>query len=171
MTRRYLPLFLVLGCSTLAWALPEDREKPIQVQAQRMVWDNQQQQATYSGQVEVIQGQLLLQSEHLQLNRNADGSLRQASATSPGGEAYMSDLPKPDAEKVEAWAETIDYLPEEERVVLTGNARLLQGSDSFRGHRLTYHLTNQNVQAEQSGSDSPRVEVIFTPRQQDRSND
>ncbi len=83
----------------------------------------------------------------------------------------MSDLPKADAEKVEAWAETIDYLPEEQRVVLTGNARLVQGTDSFRGHRLTYHLTSQNVEAEQDGSDSSRVEVIFTPRQQDKSND
>lgn len=171
MTRLCLYLFLILSCNTLAWALPEDREKPIQIQSQRMAWDNQQQKATYSGQVEIIQGQLLLQSEQLRLERNADGSLRQASASSPGNQAYMSDLPKADAAKVEAWAETIDYLPEEEKVVLTGNARLVQGNDSFRGHRLTYHLTSQNVEAEQNGSDSSRVEVIFTPRQQDKNND
>lgn len=162
-----LSLLLLLAYSPLTMALPEDREKPVQVQSQRMQWNNQQQQATYTGQVEIVQGELLIKAEHLQLRRGEDGALERATASSPGTLAYMRDLPRADEPEVEAWAETIDYRPAEERIVLTGNARLIQGQDSFRGHRLTYNLISQDIQAEQAESDSGRVEVILTPRRRE----
>lgn len=170
-TRTLLFCLMALGCSSAALALPEDREKPIQVNAQRMEWNNQQQLATYTGQVEVVQGELQLKSEQLQLQRGAQGELTRAEARSPGSLAYMRDLADINEPEVEAWAETIDYQPAAEQVILTGNARLTQGQDSFRGHRLIYNLTTQDIRAEQAATDAPRVEVILTPRRKEPDND
>ncbi|SFX02140.1 lipopolysaccharide transport periplasmic protein LptA [Marinospirillum alkaliphilum] len=169
-SRFYKPgllLSLLLAYSSLTLALPEDREKPVQVQSERMQWNNQQQLATYTGQVEVTQGELKIKAELLELHRGEDGALERATASSPGELAYMRDRPRAEEPKVEAWAETIDYQPAQDRVVLTGNARLVQGEDSFRGHRLTYNLLSQDIQAEQAESDAGRVEVILTPRRRE----
>lgn len=159
-----LPLVLsLLIISTQALALPEDRTLPLQVQAQRMQWDNQQQQATYQGDVEVHQGELVIKSAKLVLIRTRTGELSQALATTPQGQAYMRDRPDTAKPQVEAWAESIDYLPANNLITLTGQAKLTQGADSFTGHKLTYNLITQDLQAEQKNTQDSRVEVILTP--------
>ncbi len=152
--------------SSQALAVPEDRELPMQVQANRMQWDNQQQQATYQGNVEVHQGELVIKSASLKIVRSSTGELKQAIASTPKGQAYMRDLPDPIEPEVEAWGETIDYLPAQNLVILTGKARLIQGTDSFTGHKLTYNLISQDIQGEQKNSSDSRVEVILTPAKQ-----
>lgn len=158
-----LPLVFI---STQTLALPEDRKQPLQVQAQSMQWSNEQQQATYQGDVEVRQGELIIKSTQLTLVRNTNGELQKALATSPNNKAYMRDLPNSVKPEVEAWAETIDYLPAKNLVILTGQARLTQGADSFNGHKLTYNLSSQDIQAEQKNTQDSRVEVILTPATQ-----
>lgn len=162
----YCLFITVYFISSQALALPEDRDLPMQVQAQRMQWDNQQQQATYQGDVEVHQGELVIKSANLKIVRTSTGELKQAIATTPKGLAYMRDLPDPIDPEVEAWGETIDYLPAKDLVILTGNARLTQGNDSFTGHKLTYNLISQAIQGEQKDASDSRVEVILTPAKQ-----
>lgn len=172
MTLRTLFIYLMaFSFSPTVLALPEDREKPIQINAQRMEWNNQQQLATYTGKVEVVQGELQLKSEQLQIQRGEQGELTQAEASSPGQLAYMRDLADINEPEVEAWAETIHYHPAAEQVILTGNAHLTQGQDSFRGHRLIYNLTTRDIRAEQAAGDAPRVEVILTPKRKEPTHD
>lgn len=152
-----------------ALALPEDREAPIRVQAQQMEWQQHIQTATYRGTVEVTQGELKIEASTLRLIRGPQGELEQAIAEGQTPLAYMRDQPQLDQPIVEAWAEVIDYHPAAETITLTGRARLIQGEDSFQGHRLIYHLTTQDLQAEQppeSSSDS-RVEIILTPQRRE----
>jgi len=162
--RNSLALVGLLLLSSSLQALPEDRDKPVQVTAQRMEWNNERQVGIYRGEVEANQGELRLESETLTLYRGPQGQLTQALAEASEGLAYMRDLPNLDEPEVEAWAETIDYHPAEEKIILTGQARLVQGEDSFRGHRLTYHLTTQDLVAEQAESEDSRIEVILTPK-------
>lgn len=150
-----------------ALALPEDRDKPVQVNAQRMEWHNQRQQGVYQGEVIATQGELRLEAATLTLFRGPEGELTRALAEAGDSLAYMRDLPELDEPEVEAWAESIDYHPAEDKIILTGQARLVQGEDSFRGHRLTYHLTTQDLEAEQAETGESRIEVILTPK---RSN-
>jgi len=161
-----LAFFLLLALAfivTEAKALPADRELPLQVKAQTMRWNNQAQQATYQGDVEVHQGELLIEAANLKILRTTTGELKQAVATTPQGQAYMRDLPDPIKPEVEAWGEVIDYLPSQDLVILTGKARLIQGTDSFTSHKLVYNLVTQDIQAEQKPSSDTRVEVILTP--------
>lgn len=154
---------LLILTSAAVYALPEDRDQPIQVKAQNMQWNNQQQLAVYQGQVEVVQGQLLLQSDLLNLQRTATGELKQAVATNKQGLAYMRDLPDAAKPEVEAWGEKLDYQPINNLIIITGQAKLVQGADKFTGHKLTYNLITQDIQAEQANKDDARVEVILTP--------
>lgn len=170
-TRLALALLLLVFISHQAVALPEDRELPLSVAAQQMQWNNQAQRATYQGQVELHQGELLLKSAQLEIQRNAAGELEQAIATQPKGQAYLRDLPDAAKPEVEAWGESIDYLPSKNLVILTGKAHLTQGNDSFTGHKLTYNLVTQDIQAEQKSSSDARVEIILTPATSGKKND
>lgn len=156
-------LLLILFISSPVAALPHDRQQPLKVEAQQMQWNNQQQLATYKGEVELQQGELLLQAEQLDIKRNAQGQLEQAIASKPKGQAYMRDLPDAKQPAVEAWGETIHYLPIKHLIILTGKAKLTRGKDSFAGHKLTYNLITQDIQAEQKNTQDSRVEVILTP--------
>lgn len=153
--------------SPLALALPEDRQLPIQVTAHSMSWNNQQQLAKYQGEVTVNQGQLRLEASQLHIQRTAQGELQQILASTPKGQAYMRDLPTAQKPEVEAWGETIDYLPLDNLVILTGTAKLIQGADTFSGHKLTYNLVTQDIQAEQPASGTSKVEVILAPNSKD----
>lgn len=164
---RLLTGLVLLLCSNLLLALPEDRNLPLQIQAQRMTWQHQQQLAVYAGQVDAQQGELHLQSEVLNLYRNQQGDILRIIARSEGAQAYLRDIPDPEQGQLEAWAEEIDYHPQEQRLVLTGQARILQGQDQFRGHRLVYQLDTQDIQASQSeDGSSERIEIILSPRQE-----
>ncbi|NLW04040.1 MAG: lipopolysaccharide transport periplasmic protein LptA [Pseudomonadaceae bacterium] len=166
----FLLLILFFISSPVA-ALPEDRQQPLKVEAQQMQWNNQQQLATYKGEVELQQGELRLKAAQLAIKRNPAGELEQAIASQPQGQAYMRDLPDATQPEIEAWGETIDYLPAKNLIILTGQAKLTQGKDSFAGHKLTYNLATQDIQAEQKSTTDARVEVILTPAPQGQRND
>ncbi len=148
-------------------ALPEDREQPVRVESRQMQWNNQAQKARYSGDVIATQGELRIESEVMTLERNPQGELSRALAEASSSDqlAYFRDLPSLDQAQIEGWAETIDYHPAEDRLILTGQARLIQGEDLIQGHQLIYHLTSQDIEAQQADTpDAPRVEMIFTPQ-------
>ncbi len=150
--------------SSSVWALPEDRDRPIQVNAASMQWLNEQQKGVYQGEVVATQGELRLEADRLTLFRGQAGTLSRVLAENEQGLAYMRDLPEQDQPQVEAWAERIDYNPTDETLILTGQAHLVQGEDSFRGHQLTYHLTTQDLQAKQDQGSEQRIEVILSPQ-------
>lgn len=153
-------------------ALETDRELSIEISAQQMSWNNQHQLAVYQGQVEATQGELLLQSDKLEIMRNQQGHLSEAKASNQAGLAYLRDLPQLTEPPVEAWAEQLHYLPEKNLVILTGQAKLVQGKNSFTGHKLTYNLVTQDLQAtQQEGVNNPdtRVKAIFTPKEQSKN--
>ncbi|MDR9467346.1 lipopolysaccharide transport periplasmic protein LptA [Marinospirillum sp.] len=162
--RNTLPLLALLFLSNSLQALPEDRDKPVQVSAQRMEWHNERQVGVYQGDVEASQGELRLEATTLTLYRAPQGQLDRLLAEGSEDLAYMRDRPDLEQPQVEAWAESIDYHPAEEKVILSGQAHLRQGEDNFRGHRLTYHLTTQDLVAEQAESEDSKIEVILTPK-------
>lgn len=168
-TYRLALLFVAsLFVSISSLALEEDRQLAIEVAAQQMSWDNQQQQATYTGDVEASQGELLILAEQLLVTLNEEGELKQAIATNQQDLAYMRDLPQPDEPEIEAWGQTIHFLAEQDLVVITGQAKLVQGKDRFTGHKLTYNLVTQAINAEQEANNNnpkDRVKVIFTPKE------
>lgn len=161
-------LALALAASA-SWALESDRQLAIEITAQQMSWNNQQQQATYTGKVEASQGELLILADQLQLTRNQQGQLKQALATNKQGQAYMRDLPQQDEPIIEAWGQSLNFLAEQNLIVITGKAKLTQGKDSFTGHQLTYNLVTQAIKAEQQPNTSERVKVIFTPKEQPKN--
>ena len=73
-----LPLLLSLSAalgSVSAWALPNDNEQPIRIQANEAQLDDKQGIATYKGDVIITQGSMKITGNTVTITRNAAGEI------------------------------------------------------------------------------------------------
>src|SRR5689334_6879798 len=95
-----LPILLSLGAalgSVSAWALPNDSEQPIRVQADDAQLDDKQGVATYKGDVIITQGSMIVKGNTVTLTRTPAGDIDVV--TSVGNLAYFEQKQKVDSPK------------------------------------------------------------------------
>ena len=122
-----LPLLLGLSAFWLgasAWALPEDREQPIRVQADTAELDDRQGVAVYRGDVVITQGTMKITGDTVTITQDDNGDVEVF--TSIGKPAYYEQKPAVDKEIVKAYGLTIQYFAANERIVLIDQAKVVQ---------------------------------------------
>ncbi|VFT49618.1 ABC transporter ATP-binding protein [Pseudomonas aeruginosa] len=105
-----LPLIFGLTAalgSSMALALPSDREQPIRVQADSAELDDKQGVAVYRGDVVVTQGSTKLTGNTVTLKQDKNGDIEVV--TSVGKPAYYEQKPAPDKDVTKAYGLTIQY--------------------------------------------------------------
>ena len=140
-----LLILLVAFVASLVFALPEDTKQPIEIEAQSVVVDETTGFNEFSGGVEVRQGSLFLSAEFIQVqteNEEVVSMLAKGSLEKP---AKYIQSQENQARFVEATATQITYDVDKGMVFLVGNARLVQGFDSFSGDTLDYDINNDKV--------------------------
>ena len=72
----------IIGCLLVmpAWALPDDRQQAIEINADQAVINEQANAATYTGSVDVRQGSFQLQADQLDISLDADGAVSRMQA-------------------------------------------------------------------------------------------
>ena len=145
----------------LVFALPEDREQPIEIAADNAVINEKQNQAEYTGAVLLTQGTLKLEGELVNLKTNEAGEVE--TFVSKGQPARFENLRrKTDKELVRGRAFTIEYSYDTDLVVLTGDAEITTEDSEFSGPEITYDLNTGEVTA--SGNRSKRVNMTMQPK-------
>ena len=143
--------------ASLVFALPEDTNQPIEIEAQSVVVDETTGFNEFSGDVEVRQGSLLLLAELIQVqtkNEEVVSMLAKGSLEKP---AKYIQSQENQARFVEATATKITYDVNAGMIFLVGNARLVQGFDSFSGDTLNYDINNDKVVVKGSKDGTERV--------------
>lgn len=143
----------------LAAALPEDREQPIQLEADTAQLDQTTGVSVYQGNVTISQGSMKLSADTVTISVR-DGEFRHLQAE--GGPATFRYLPARDKPEVVGYGRRMDYDVATGTVVITRNARITQAKDEFTGERIEYDLDKDLVKAR--GGDGGRVQVILQPR-------
>jgi len=149
-------LFLVFFAS-LVFALPEDAEQPIEIEAQSVVVDETTGFNEFSGNAEVRQGSLLLLAELIQVQTNNEEVVSMLAKGSLEKPAKYIQNQENQARFVEATATLITYDVDEGMIFLVGNAHLIQGFDSFSGDKLSYDIDNDRVIVKGSEDGTERV--------------
>jgi lipopolysaccharide export system protein LptA len=172
-----LPLLLGLSAFWLgasAWALPEDREQPIRVQADSAELDDRQGVAVYRGDVVITQGTMKITGDTVTITQDGNGDVEVF--TSIGKPAYYEQKPAADKEIVKAYGLTIQYFAANERIVLIDQAKVVQEGNTFEGEKIVYDTRRQIVNA---GVDTnayvttprPRVDMVIQPRKRDQATE
>jgi lipopolysaccharide export system protein LptA len=146
-----------------------DRDKPIQVEADRMEYDDQRKINVFTGRVVLTKGSILIRADRLTV-REDDKGFQFGQAI--GEPASFRQKREGLDEHVEGYGNTVDYDGRDEIVTLTGRASLRRLerdrlTDEVHGNRIIYRSQTEFYTVE-SGSgpeaDRQRVRVVIQPR-------
>ncbi|MEC7596224.1 MAG: lipopolysaccharide transport periplasmic protein LptA [Pseudomonadota bacterium] len=152
-----LILLTTLFFSTFVFALSEDANKPIEIEAESVMVDEAAGYNEFIGDAEVKQGSLVMTAEIIQVQTNADGVETMIAKGTPEQPAKYIQSQENQARLIEATAILITYDVNEGMIFLVGDAYLVQGFDSFSGDSLTYDINNDKVLVKGSEDGSKRV--------------
>lgn len=153
---------LIAPTATLAFNLESD--KPIRVKADRARLDDGQGIATYTGAVEMTQGQTNLTADKVVLYRDETGVSR---IEATGRPAHYRQPAMEEQGATDARALSITWSAAENRVTFEREAVIEQDGNLFRGDIIHYDSANRIVTAEgapDQGEGSGRVEMVIQPR-------
>ncbi|HEY4541101.1 MAG TPA: lipopolysaccharide transport periplasmic protein LptA [Noviherbaspirillum sp.] len=170
-----LLLALLVLAAQHAYAAKADSAQPTNVEADRMVYDDIKQVNTFTGNVVLTRGTLIMRAHRLVVTQDPQGYQYATLFAAPGGLATFRQKRDtgPD-DWVEGEAERIEYDGKNDTVKLFVRAHLerLQGErvvDEVQGASITYDsreefFTVNNTNAGESKAGAGRIRAIIQPR-------
>lgn len=144
-----------------------DREKPIQMEADRVVVDDQNQTSTFEGNVQMHQGTLLIEANKIVIVQEKSGA---SLLTATGEPAHFRQKRDGVDEYADGFGERIVYDSTAETANLFGKARVKREGDDVRGEHIIYSTKTGVFQVFGSEPDSAetgkpgRVTIVIQPK-------
>lgn len=164
---KFLALLLIL-IPTFAWALPGDREHPIEIEADHAQIDDDQGITQYKGKAVLTQGTLRIEGDIITFYYDDDKQLSKAIAQ--GNLATYQQIQKLGEKPVKARALQMEYNASSQFIYLIGKGHVWQNGDELSGARIEYDIDKNTVNAssnpEISGKKSrksQRIHIIIQP--------
>ncbi len=155
-----LALMLALSAS-FTQALPEDREQPMRITADKAERDDINGVTIYLGDVILIQGTLRLESDKLTIHHTEE---EPSEIIAEGNPAKMETRPQLDKAIVYARGQVITYYKQEERVHVRTEGFVEQDGTIVTGDSIDYFIEKQLVKAKADPTrDGDRVIVVLPP--------
>lgn len=158
-------------CLAPAMALAEraDREKPTNIEADRMSMDDMRKESVFEGNVVLSQGSMTLKADKITVKQDADGF---SSGVATGKPAIFRQKREGLDEYIEGYAERVEYDGKTEKLQLFTRARIKRGEDEVNGDYISYNAltefyevlsTKGSTTATASGP-SQRVRATIQPK-------
>lgn len=171
---KLLPPFLLLPAFLLLWAPAcfaerADRDMPINLEADQVLIDDAQKISTFTGNVRLSQGTLLIRGDKIVVMQDKDGFKH---ATAYGKTSEFRQKREGLDGYVEGYGERIEYDTHAETMNLYKQARLKRDQDEVSGEHITYNAKTDIFQvngSSASSGDAPpqRVRAVLQPKQKE----
>ncbi|HKT93221.1 MAG TPA: lipopolysaccharide transport periplasmic protein LptA [Paraburkholderia sp.] len=171
---------LFAGLAPAAHAERADKDKPLNIEADNMTYDDLKQQTVFTGHVVATKGTILIKADKLVVTQDPQGYQFATGTVAPGTPAeklaYFRQKREGLDEYVDGTAERIDYDGKQDLTTLTTRAtvRRLQGlstvMDQVHGSVVTYDGQNDFYTAKSGkdvagpGNPGGRVRAMLSPR-------
>lgn len=158
---KWLLGLLLTGMVPVAHALKADVEEPVQIEANSAVFDKMAGTAAYDGNVSIRQGTLQILAAHIEINA-PNNEIESIIAT---GSPVSLQQKMDNGKLVQGKAREIRYLVKDKRLILDGDAELMQDKDRFTSNHIEYLPDSGQLKAGGTASKgkSGRVSAIFYP--------
>jgi lipopolysaccharide export system protein LptA len=176
----FVPCVLVLS----AWAAQAenaDRDKPMNIEADALRYDDVRQVSIFTGQVLLTKGTILIRGAKLEVRQDPQGYQYGMVTAEPGKRAFFRQKREGLDETIEGEGETIDYNGRLDTVKFIGQAQLrrYQGAklnDEFNAGIIVYNnltdvftldgapATGSRGSTGQPGAPAGRVRAMLTPK-------
>lgn len=156
----------------LAWLLPclsvgAAERQPINIEADNAKIIEKEGKSVYKGNVVLIQGTTRMTADIVTVYSRDNKLVR---IIAKGNPVTYHKTSTADSEDLSGQANTLEYLAEQQRIVLTEAAKLTQGRTAFSGNRIEYNIKTDVVTAQTSESGKERVQVTIQPERTNKSN-
>ncbi|MAZ05774.1 MAG: lipopolysaccharide transport periplasmic protein LptA [Halomonas sp.] len=171
--RGLMAALLAITLTGPAAAFELDSDIPIKVTADNARLDDNRGIATYTGDVELEQGETHLSAERVVLYRDENGLNRIEAFGNPARYRQPSREGEGEGE-TDARALNITWSAADQRLIFERQAVIEQNGNLFRGDIIHYDTARRVVTAQggaDSGEGSGRVEMVIQPRSTDRRTD
>lgn len=166
---------LALACCALmllaaagARAEKADRDKPVNLEADRVTIDDAKQTALFEGNVVLTQGTLQIRGNRMEVRQDKEG-LKYGTAW--GNPAYFRQKREGFDEYIEGWAERIEYDGRAETMQMFNGAQMRRGQDEVRGNYISYdaktefyQVTGGGTKAATANNPDGRVRAVIQPK-------
>ncbi|OGA49399.1 MAG: lipopolysaccharide transport periplasmic protein LptA [Betaproteobacteria bacterium RIFCSPLOWO2_12_FULL_62_13] len=170
-------LVVVAWCTlifaTAAYAEKADREKPINLEADRVTVDDARQIAVFEGHVVLTQGTLMIRGDRMQVRQDNDGFKH---GTTWGNLAYFRQKREGYDDYIEGWAERIEYDGRADKMQMFNRALMKRGQDEVRGNYISYDATTEFFQVIGGGPKAAtpnnpegRVRAVLQPKPKEKT--
>jgi lipopolysaccharide export system protein LptA len=156
---RTITLLLLLLPAQL-WALANDRDQPIEVEADSLELGESENISIYQGNVKLVQGSLEISADRLVIHFNDNNDLTLMEMI--GAPATLRQLDD-ERQEMRGQATQINYLETESVLELLGQARFIHGGDIIESDKIRINTENNAIQAGSSEPDQ-RVKMLIQPR-------
>jgi len=176
---RVAPIMILTGFLMVQTPMPRaeraDRERPLQIEADRLDYDDVNKVNVFNGRVSLSKGSLLIRADRIVLREERDGT---QNAIATGRPATLRQRRDAGSESwVEGQGERIEWDSRTEIAIFSQKAQLrrLDGArvvDDVQGGRIRYNTGTETYEVDSSGAattpDNPngRVRVTIQPRAQ-----
>ena len=177
--RRYAPRaleaalvagFFGIACvaSLPASAEKADRDKPVNLEADRVDLDDAKKEAIFEGNVTMTQGTLVIKADKIIVKQDADGFQYGIAFGKP---ASFRQRREGFDEYIEGYGERLEYDGKVDKMQMFTNARILRGGDEVRGDYIAYNAVTEFFQvigggktAASANNPQGRVRAVIQPK-------
>lgn len=170
---RLLAAATLIAATLPAHAEKADRDKPVNLDADRIVIDDAKKINVFEGNVQLVQGTLTIRSEKLVVTQDAEGYKNGVATGGPGGLARFRQKREGKDEYVEGEAERIVHDGKLDKTEFFQRAHVKSGQDEVRGEFISFDSKNENylvssgpagaVKAAVPGANN-RVRAVIQPK-------
>lgn len=166
---------LLLGLAVPAWAERADRDKPMNIEADALRYEDQKQLSTFTGKVLVTKGTIVMRGARLEVRQDSAGNQFGTLSAEAGKRAFFRQKREGLDEYIEGEGETIEYDSKADTVRLIRRAemRRLEGAtllDQVLGSLIVYNNRTEvyTVDGAPHEAGAPagngRVRAVLAPR-------
>ena len=166
--RSFVTLCVLAVLALPASAEKADRDKPVNLEADRVTIDDVKQIATFEGNVVLTQGTLQIRGDRMEVRQDKEGFKQ---GTTWGNPAAFRQKREGYDEYIEGWAERIEYDGRVETMQMFNRAQIKRGQDEVRGNYISYNasteffqVTGGGAKGAAPGNPEGRVRAIMQPK-------
>ena len=145
-----------------------DREKPVNVEADRMLVDDAKKESVFEGNVVVTQGTLQLRGDRVIVRQDGEGF---SYGIAYGKPATFRQKREGYDEFIDGFADRLEYDGRKDQLQMFSAAKLTKGTDEVRGDYISYNAKTEFFQVLGSGKaatsandPNARVRAVIQPK-------
>lgn len=151
--------------SSSAYALKDDIEKPVYINADSVLFNKNKGFGVYEGNVSIVQGSLDIRARKIEINAPGGEITKIIASGAPVKFQQKMD----DGKLAKGQANLVVYVVANKRISLDGNAVITQNNDRFASNHIEYSISNGELKAgekksaDKKSAGKSRVKAVFFP--------